>query len=408
MSCPLWPCRISLCVHVRNIPLFCSCCCLTLGVAVAHTSTLRPCLAAPAIQDGSGAGVGYTFTDDVVAEQKIAICELLARWGSRSGEERERAESFMSTKKAPDGEVVFFSGVVPYVHNSKTKHLWAPVNAPPPPAEAGSGSSSRHAARRLGLGEEKQGFGANPWRGKRVDADSFQDINGSCRQDLPSPTDDDDGAGGAHGSSKVGGAGIGIKIGVGRKGPQGDDNALKYVPVAASPRGRRGKSLELDKTGGSLTLTERESRMASEPGTHSTGNPTAGKPVMIKKGRPRRRGSVSRRRRGCSDASSGQGDDKDKEPAERRRDESTATDTTAGDDAPDDSTTTDLGQKDPPRNRHRRLRPRAMDGQTDPATRKSSASEVAAGAAGGASTAVHTPSAPANSRSSRTLVKTFW
>lgn len=362
---------------------------------------MRPYLAAPAIQDGSGAGVGYTFADNVVAEQKIAICELLARWGSRSGEERERVESSTFTKKAPGGEVVFFSGVVPYVHDSKTRHLWAPVNAPPPPAVAASTSTSRsrHAAIGLGAGNEKQGVGTNPWRGKRMDADSFQDINGSCRQDLPSPTDD--GAGGAHGSSEVGGAEKEIEVG--GKAPQGE--ALKYVPVASSSRGRRGKSLELDKNGESLTA--RETRMASEPGTNPTGNPTIRKSVMIRKGRPRRRGSLSRRRRGCSDASSGQGDDKDEVPSERQRDESTATDITA-EDAPDRSTTTDLGENDPPRTRHRKLRPRAMDGQTDLAKRKALASEMAAGAAGGASTVVHTPSAPAKSRSSRTLLKTFW
>lgn len=335
--------------------------------------------------------MGYTFADTVVAEQKTAVCELLAKWGSRSGEERERAESSMS-KKAPGGDVVFFSGVVPYVHGSKTKHLWAPVNALPPPAEA----AARHVSNCLGAGGERQEVGANPWRGKMVDADSFQDINHSCRQDLPSPTSQ--GAADRHGSSEVEEAGMGQ--GLGRNGPRGE--AVKYVADDSTPRRRRGKSLEMDGKG--MTSTERESRMASEPGT-SAGNATARKAVASRKGRPRRRGSVSRRQRGCSDASSGQGDDK--ESPERRRGQSAAAGSTV-EERPGRSTTADLGRNDPPKNQHRKLRPRAMDEQAGLAKASVSAPEVMAGAAGEPSTSVHSPSAPTKSISSRTLLKTFW
>jgi len=41
-----------------------------------------------------------------------------------------------------------------------------------------------------------------------------------------------------------------------------------------------------------------------------------------------------------------------------------------------------MGETDPPRNRHRTLRPRAMDDQSERAKRETSASEVEAVAAG--------------------------
>lgn len=81
----------------------------------------------------SGRGVGYTFAEMTTPDEIAAVCELLQRWSCRSEGERERAESSASLK-APDGDVVFLSGVVPLVSDTKTKHLLSPVHTPPPPA----------------------------------------------------------------------------------------------------------------------------------------------------------------------------------------------------------------------------------------------------------------------------------
>lgn len=86
----------------------------------------------------TGTGVGYTFAETVSADLRTSMCEALQRWGRQNNEERHRAESFVSTK-APEGDVIYLSGVVPLVDNSRTKHLWGGSEKPPPPAPASSG-----------------------------------------------------------------------------------------------------------------------------------------------------------------------------------------------------------------------------------------------------------------------------
>lgn len=76
--------------------------------------------------------MGYTFAETVTGEQRVATCELLQKWGGRSEEERVRADS-AAVDKAPGADVIYLSGVVPLVENSKTKHLWALVDKPPRP-----------------------------------------------------------------------------------------------------------------------------------------------------------------------------------------------------------------------------------------------------------------------------------
>lgn len=70
-----------------------------------------------------------------------AVCEVLQRWDCRDDEERERAETFPSAK-APDGDVIYFSGLVPVVPQSKTNHLWSTGNQPPPIADTSSQGAS--------------------------------------------------------------------------------------------------------------------------------------------------------------------------------------------------------------------------------------------------------------------------
>lgn len=337
-------------------------------------------MAAPAIRDASGTGVGYAFADGVTAEQKSDICQLLARWGSRSGGERERAES-SSSVKSPGGEVVYFSGVVPFVHNSKTEHLWATANVPPPP----SVPPRRQSTLCVGVAGKHEPS-PNPWRGKTVDAGTFQQIEGD-RQGLSNSKHE--GVGGARGGAEVGGA-------------------AKYVVDDPAPRTRRGKSSASASEEKEGEQTERDSRMASEPGAAPSRTKAFRKQTAGGKGRSRRRGSTGGRRgRGLSDqsdASAGQGD----EPAERariqpERTESATRGATEGSTAARQRENAPIAS-DTPRNQHRKLRPVAMEAQhrgtnEDPA--------AAVGSAGGASTATLTPSAPSTSKPSKTM-KTFW
>lgn len=329
-------------------------------------------MAAPAIQDGSGAGVGYTFADTVTAEQRSGICQLLASWGGRSDDERERMRS-SSSAKAPGGEVVFFSGVVPYVHNSKTKHLWVPANTPPPPAAAPRTQGTRSS----GVGRHEPG--TNPWRGKAVNAGTFQQTSGD-RKDLSGPTNE--GAGGTCGGSAIG-------------------EAATHVSDDSAPRNRKGASSAPEEKEGELT--ERESRIASEPGV-PTETRAFRKHTVGGKGRSRRRGSTGRRGRGQSDASTGQGD----ELAERPRVKSEAMESTTSD-ATGRSTTTPPQENaiasDSPRNQHRKLRPRAMEAQNNQATGEEPA--AGADAADGAPAAILTPSAPSKIKPSKST-KTYW
>lgn len=314
--------------------------------------------AAPAIQDGSGAGVGYTFADDVTAEKKSDICQLLARWGRRSEDERRRAESLASVK-APGGEVVYFSGVVPFVHNSKTEHLWVSANVPPPAAAP----PPRQGALTVGAGRHEPG--QNPWRGRPVDAGTFQPI-GSDRQD---PSSNINESGGMRGGAEIGGA-------------------AKYVVDDPPPRRRRGNSLASEEKEGKLI--ERESRHFSEPGSASARTNTVRNRTMGGKGRSRRRGSTSPCGRGQSDqseASAGQGD----EPAARPRIQSEATER---------STTIRPRANAPvacdlPRNQHRKLRPLARQAQNKQETTKEP------GEADAAPASILTPSAPSKIRPSK-------
>ena len=328
-----------------------------------------PSMTAPAIQDATGAGVGYTFADNVTAEQKSDICQLLARWGSRSGDERERAES-SSSVRSPGGDVIYFSGVVPFVHNSKTEHLWVTANVPPPPGVV----PPRQGTLSVGVGRHEPG--PNPWRGKAVDADTFEHIERD-RQGLSNSNNKREDACGV---AEVGGA-------------------AKYVVDDPAPRARRGKSLASEEK--EEEVTERVSRMASEPGAVPSRTKTPRKHTAGGKGRSRRRGSTGRRGRGLSDqsdASAGQGD----EPAERPRIQREVTES-ATQGSTQGSTTARLRENGPialdmPRNSHRKLRPVAMEAQNR---------GISEDPAGEAPAATLTPSAPSKSKPSKTM-KTYW
>lgn len=100
--------------------------------------------AAPTIQDNAGVGVGYTFANGVSSSQQQEVCDLLQKWGCDSIEDRERVRSTSSTKlpeQAPEGDVIYFSCVVPVVRSSKTSHLCSARDDAPPPAPRTAGES---------------------------------------------------------------------------------------------------------------------------------------------------------------------------------------------------------------------------------------------------------------------------
>lgn len=301
--------------------------------------------------------MGYTFADNVTAEQKSDICQLLVKWGGRSEDERERVDSSLSAK-APGGEVILFSGVVPYVHNSKTKHLWVPVNVPPPPAAA----PPPRQGTRVGRYEP----GTNPWRGTTGDADRFEKIS-IDRKYLSRLKTEEVGNTSTHGGPETGGA-------------------AKYLVDDSSLRNRRGKSSASEENEGELA--ERESRLASEPGV-PTRSKTTRKHAAGGKGRTRRCGSTGRRGRGQSDS---QGD----EPEERTRTQSEATDSTPR----GASIASDL-----PRNQHRKLRPLAMEAQNKHVTVEKP--PKAKDSADGTPAVILTPSAPSKIKPSKVL-RTYW
>ena len=326
-------------------------------------------MTAPAIQDGAGAGVGYTFADVVTAEQKSEVCRLLARWGRRSGDERERAESSASVK-APGGEVVYFSGVVPVVHSSKTEHLWVSANVPPPPAAA----PPRRGA--PGVGVSRREPELNPWRGKAVDADIFQHIN----------SDDKNFSSQIRSHQEVGGT---------RGGAEGGGGAKYMVGVDvddSTPRTRRGKSSASEEK--EEEPTNRDFRIASEPGAVPSRTKTFRKHTAGGKGKLRRRGSTDRQRRNLSDqsdASAGQGDG----CADRSRVQS------------EPAQSASRGALDVPRNQHRKLRPIAMEAQDQGTSEKPAALGAGDGAAEGTPAPILTPLAPSKSKSSK-VMKTYW
>lgn len=311
--------------------------------------------------------MGYTFADAVTAEQKSEICQLLARWGSRSGDERERAETSASVK-APGGEVVYFSGVVPVVHSSRTEHLWVPANVPPPPAAA----PPKKGASSVGVGICRHEPGPNPWRGKAVDTDTCQHIN-SDGKDLSSQSQTNQEVGDTRG-----GAGVGA-------------GAKYVVDVDGSTlRTKRGKSSASEEN--EEELIDRESRMASEQGIVPSRAKTFRKHTAGGKGKPRRRGSTGRRGRGLSvqsqsDVLAGEGD----KPTERPRLQS----------EPAPSAT--RGASDAPICQHRKLRPVAMEEQNQ----GTSDNPAARDAADGSPAATLTPSAPSKSKPSKAM-KTYW
>lgn len=334
-----------------------------------------PLTAAPAIQDGSGAGVGYTFHDSVKAVQKAKMCELLQQWGARSEEERDRAESSASVK-APDGEVIYLSGEVPFVHNFKTKHLWATVNAPPPPAVA----ESKQKVCRVGLA--RQECDQNPWRGVSAQSSTLQDFDSVLEDSLTDHMD-------AEGRRALcGGLGLGDS-----PSDQQQREATKYAMKLSPPRQIRGKSLSSETK--ETESVERESRMYSEPGLPS-GKKSLPKLTVDGRSRARSRGSTSRRRRGCSNSTSL----REEESADRSRMRSTGTESTE-ELAPELSPMHTGTDSKTPGNQHRTLRPLAMDqrkGETK--------SEALAGDRGAGATSVLSPSAPASSKPSR-VMKTF-
>lgn len=336
----------------------------------------RPSITAPAIQTSSGEGVGYTFSDTVATDHKVAICELLAKWEATGEEERGREERSMSVK-APEGDVVLFPGAITFVHSSKTNHLWRPVNHPPSPRAM----TPRQTASGVRVGVREHG--TNPWRGKKAGVDSFEPI-GSARNGCI-----DSIAEGEKGEAEVGGS---AETGrTGRKQPE--RGAARYAADDFTPREVTGKNSASEENENGLT--ERESRAASEPGSSSQ-KTSARKVGLGDKGKIRKG-----RFRGKAPSV-----DRDM-PADRLRHTSAATDSASEDESTRLRTVSSPGYE-PPRNQHRKLRPLAMNEQLGAS--KIAAAELSAG--GGASTPATatttvTPSAPAKSKPSRAL-KTFW
>lgn len=338
-------------------------------------------MTAPAIQDGSGLGVGYSFEDAVSDDQKKAICELLQQWGCSGGEERERAESSMSAK-APGGEVVLLSGEVPYVHNFRTKHLWDDSNIPPPP----DGTTSRKAVHRTGTVRHESLL--NPWRGATVETDSSFKPTTRVLDESATPMN----------GEAVRLCTDGRTGGVERH--QQQEGGAKHVEDCFA-RERRGSSLSFEDE--KQELAERDSRLASATGM-STKKPAIQKSTSSGKGKTRRRGSFVRRRRGHSDDSSGAQDQSEGRP----RVESTATEN-SDEVATNGSKITrpreNASVPFPPPNQHRKLRPRAMDQQDN--LPKNEAAAASKSGSGTSAPLTATPSVPQQSMPSR-VVKTFW
>ncbi|CAM9126093.1 unnamed protein product [Ectocarpus sp. 12 AP-2014] len=335
--------------------------------------------ASPAIQDGSGLGVGYAFEDAVSDDQKKAICKLLQQWGGWGGEERERAESSMSAK-APGGEVVLLSGEVPFVHNFRTKHLWDDSNIPPPPDR----TSSRKTVHRTVAGRHE--ILVNPWRGATVEADSnFQRTTRVLEESANQINEE---AVGLRADGRTGG--------VIRHQPQ--EGGVKDVEDCIA-RERRGRSLTFEDE--KDELAERDSRLGSA--TWMSTKPAIQKSSSSGKGKARRRGSTLRRRRGHSDGSSGAQDQSEG----RSRVESTATEN-SDEVATNGSKITrprkNVSVSEPSPNQHRKLRPRAMDQQDN--LPKLEAAAASKSGSGGSAPLTATPSVPHQRMPSRVL-KTF-
>ncbi|CAM9162084.1 unnamed protein product [Ectocarpus fasciculatus] len=336
--------------------------------------------ASPAIQDGSGLGVGYAFEDAVSDDQKKAICDLLQRWGCWGEEERERAESSMSAK-APGGEVVLLSGEVPFVHNFRTKHLWGDSNIPPPP----DGTTSRKAVHRTGTVRHESLL--NPWRGTTIETDkNFQHTTRVLEESATSMNEEAVGLGADGGTGGV------------ERHPQQEGGANDVQDCFA--RERRGNSLTFEDE--KHELAERDSRLASAT-EMSNKKPAIQKSSASGKGKTRRRGSFARRRRGHSDGSSGAQDQSEG----RSRVESTATEN-SDEVATNGSKITrpreNATVSGPPPNQHRKLRPRAMDQQANSPKIEAAAASNGGGASAPLSAA---PSVPQQTKPSRVL-KTFW
>lgn len=299
------------------------------------------------------------------------MCELLAKWEARGGGERDRTASSVSAK-APEGDVVFFSGAVSFVHNSSTKHLWVPVNQPPSPAEV----APRKAVSSTMVGVREQGI--NPWRGRRVgydNATNFEPI-GNDHDNYTTPSAE--AIQGEPGESLSTGVG-----GIGRKQPE--RGGAKYVANDLSPRDRKISDEHESE------LCERELRAASEP-VSPAGKTCDRKLDLGDMGKIRGRRA---RNKGPS-ARGGM-------PADRMRNRSAATDSTDDQDSTRPRAISSPGSESP-RHQHRKLRPRAMNEQHGPAKVVGAAMD----AAGETSTlAIVTPSAPATTKPSRSL-KTFW
>ncbi|CAM9347882.1 unnamed protein product [Scytosiphon promiscuus] len=336
--------------------------------------------ASPAIQDGSGAGVGYIFQDSVKAEQKVKMCELLQQWGARSGEERYRAASSMSVK-APDGEVVYLSGEVPFVHNFKTKHLWTTVDDPSGPTAA----VQKHNPSEEGRARKERD--QNPWRGRSTT--TFQDFD-SVLDDTAMRQTDRKGQEAPFRGFGRGGAQTGQQV----------EEAKKYALGHSASRQTRGESPSSEEQ--KAASTDQESRMPTEQGG-SCGRKPLRKANVGGRGRARKRVSTGRHGRGCSDSQSLQ----EEEPTERpriRTTEAEYTERRALDPSSQKTAQIDV-VADPkqPGNQHRTLRPLSMDEQSRGMTMQALARN------GGtiASTVALSPSAPTRIKPSR-AVKAFW
>lgn len=318
--------------------------------------------------------------DTVAVDRKIAMCELLARWEARGGEECDQTASSVSAK-APEGDVVFFSGAISFVHNSSTKHLWGPANQPPSPAEV----APRRVVSSTKVGVREHGI--NPWRGRRVGdgATIFESIGSGHDNNTAPSVEAVGGEFGVGWSAEVGN--------IGRKQPE--KGAAKYVADDLNPRHRREKTLTSDEH--ESELPERGLRAASEPGS-PPGKTSARKLGLFDAGK-------IRGRRARNNTPSARGD----MPADRPRNRSTATDSMDDQDSTRPRAISSPGTESP-RHQHRKLKPRAMNEQHCPAKVVLAAADAAGETttpAAPTGTGAATPSAPATRKPSRAL-KTFW
>lgn len=330
--------------------------------------------------------MGYAFADTVTPEQKFAVYELLQRWNDRSEEDVERAQR-CSSLKAPGGDVIFFSGVVPFVHSSRTSHLWVSSNVPLAqdrlaPGEGDTTAARRAEKQRLQLGQQHRpdsldamanerlpqvpperpardisdGRG-NPWRGRQraTEISELRTLKGSFSDEI-----------------RLEAKGADQEVDHGEAAQTYQDLSPKLTLTVdniavlgerAKRAGTRGSGLYQRDVRTSSAATEQSKQTSKSDQSAEAGDggkKCSGELGRKGKTRSRTRGCRGRRQRGYSDAA-----EEVEESMGRRRIQSEATECTGGgSDAGEMSATATVGAAASliasPGTRHRKLIPHTM------------------------------------------------